>query len=241
MSYQKQTVKERPIIFSSESVRAILEGLKTQTRRVVTKSNSTIGSLFQSAWSHLNFDDVFVDPGGTVVFGPGPYLKVGMKQNDPWVIERGLEETRHRVYPRIQPGDLLWVRERWASSASLDHVQPRNLQPGFPCEFQVGGCSVSGYEALVDCGRWRPSIYMPRWASRITLEVIDERVEQVQDISEWDAIEEGVEVRSWDLSARVQFKELWDSLNAKRGYSWESNSWVWVVEFKRAQDEHGAD
>lgn len=95
---------------------------------------------------------------------------------------------------------------------------------------------------------WKPSIHMPRWASRITLEVVSVRVERVQDISEEDAVAEGcngytiwgpVPGESWrtepkeDVSAIDKFATLWDSINAKRGFSWDINPWVWVVEFKR--------
>ncbi len=79
---------------------------------------------------------------------------------------------------------------------------------------------------------WRPSIHMPRWASRITLEVIAVRVERVQDISAWDANQEGLEAGT-DIKHR--FELLWNSINEKRGYGWDSNPWVWVVEFRTEQ------
>jgi hypothetical protein len=100
-------------------------------------------------------------------------------------------------------------------------------------------------------GPWRPSIFMPRLYSRITLEVVGIRVERVQDISASDALAEGIErsqrvkgmavIKNDDLGGYdvvkpvYAFYRLWDSINAKRGYSWESNPWVWVIEFKRVK------
>jgi hypothetical protein len=88
--------------------------------------------------------------------------------------------------------------------------------------------------------KWRPSIHMPRWASRITLEVTDVRVERVQEISEEDAKTEGVTPSIvgewWDhLKYRAGFQTLWNSINEKRGFGWDENPWVWVVEFKKGQ------
>jgi len=103
-------------------------------------------------------------------------------------------------------------------------------------------------------GNWKitPSIFMPRWASRITLEVTAVRVERLQEITDSDAVEEGVtrHLRStlgWSFEeseetfniaqARDTFRLLWDHLNAKRGYGWEKNPWVWVIEFKRLPEK----
>ena len=95
---------------------------------------------------------------------------------------------------------------------------------------------------------WRPSIFMPRWASRITLEIVSVRAERVQDISENDAEAEGIELwqevffreynkpdnnPGWTRDPRLSFQTLWDSINAKRGYGWDVNPWVWVIEFKK--------
>lgn len=87
---------------------------------------------------------------------------------------------------------------------------------------------------------WSSPVHMPRWTSRITLEITDVRVQRVQEISEEDAIAEGIQLNTLGPPAtrgyygpRNHFKHLWDSINAKRGYSWESNPWVWAVTFKR--------
>ena len=93
-------------------------------------------------------------------------------------------------------------------------------------------------EWLQDHESWRTPLFMPRWASRITLEITGLRVERLQDITEEDAVTEGLPPREqtgFD-TARYRYHILWDSLNAKRGYAWDSNPWVWVIEFKRLSD-----
>jgi hypothetical protein len=134
--------------------------------------------------------------------------------------------------PYGQPGDRLWVRETWCQYGDPMH------------EYRTY------YRADGDCGpmaKWRPSIHMPRRASRITLEITGIRVERLQDISDGDVVREGIDeykIRDqpfplWQIPKyppiafpRVAFASLWDSINAKRGYSWDSNPWVWVVVFK---------
>ena len=142
------------------------------------------------------------------------------------------------VSPYGQPGDQLWVRESWA------------YHPDGKDKEILYRATDSGWDDNNTGLRWKPSIHMPRWASRIQLEVTDVRVERVQEISEEDAKAEGISDggclncgNSSDPEAcgcdypkpdfRDSFANLWDSINAKRGYSWESNPYVWVVEFER--------
>ncbi len=146
--------------------------------------------------------------------------------------------------PHGQPGDRLWVREAWAADAQVDAIAPRDLSQGepiwYPADFSVRqtGCS------MISKGRGRPSIHMPRWASRILLEIIAVRVERLQDISEEQALAEGVrgepcdharqacaDIGCWGDTAKGAFGFLWESLNGEG--SWAANPWVWVVEFKR--------
>ncbi|MHC9279561.1 hypothetical protein [Pseudomonas aeruginosa] len=146
--------------------------------------------------------------------------------------------------PFGQPGDRLWVREAWAADAQVDAIAPRDLSQGEPiwytADFSVRqtGCS------MISKGRGRPSIHMPRWASRILLEITSVRVERLQDISEEQALAEGVhgepcdharqtcsDIGCWGDTAKGTFGFLWEQLNGAG--AWQANPWVWVVEFKR--------
>ncbi|HBO4168728.1 hypothetical protein ACEPUQ_10350 [Pseudomonas aeruginosa] len=133
--------------------------------------------------------------------------------------------------PHGQPGDRLWVREAWAADAQVDAIAPRDLSQGepiwYPADFSVRqtGCS------MISKGRGRPSIHMPRWASRILLEITAVRVERLHDLSDPDVLAEGCshsEMQSGNSLVSV-FARLWQST----GGDWAANPWVWVVEFKR--------
>uniref|UniRef100_A0A6M3JXS7 ASCH domain-containing protein n=1 Tax=viral metagenome TaxID=1070528 RepID=A0A6M3JXS7_9ZZZZ len=158
------------------------------------------------------------------------------------------------------PGDRLWVRETWAHCQPiLDIKKPdgrliTEISDGY-AEYKADGFDsiqdlkehvrlVAGHEIIVNGDKWKPSIFMPRWASRITLEVTGIRVERVQDISEKDAREEGVSQKTLRLKSitsgtwadipcyKAGFKDLWDSINGKK-YPWVSNPWVWVISFRK--------
>ncbi len=218
------TTKERPILFSGPMVRALLDGRKTQTRRVVKPQPSKL-------W-------------GQGVMQSGP-------KRGRFCAHAAFEgaDARADMYipsPYGVPGDRLWVRETWAPAEAptrdgdtVDYALYRadpmydSMQPG-------------------DFGwSWKPSIHMPRWASRLTLELTDVRVERVQDISEEDAKAEGAEclyLRVPTLSAmrhghggwmhepskshRGGFAFLWDSINTKRGYGWDANPFCWALTFR---------
>lgn len=132
-----------------------------------------------------------------------------------------------RWCPYGLPGDRLWVRECWRELGSGQGADGKI--PTYPVP--VGYAADRGYS-----GPWRPSIHMPRWASRLTLEVVGVRVERLHDISEADAQAEGCApmLTHADPSAREQFESLWDSINGKRA-TWASNPWVWVVTFRRLE------
>jgi hypothetical protein len=140
-------------------------------------------------------------------------------------------------------GGHIWVRETWATPGNYDHIKPSELAASHFSSSELV------YRATEQCGdvyyKWRPSIFMPRWASRITLEITGVRVERVQEITSDDALAEGIDREKAESTANWndygtgslyvdQFAALWDSINAKRGYDWDSNPWVWVIEFQRA-------
>jgi hypothetical protein len=159
----------------------------------------------------------------------------------------------NNLCPYGQTGDRLWVRENFAHIYK-DNSKPINRLPN-DCVYKADGFSV---EKTV-FGAWKPSIHMPRWASRITLEITGVRLERLNDISEGDAIAEGVKRSQravspnkavpcfWDYfrnepqyrSACDSYASLWESINGAG--SWEANPWVWVLEFKRIQSLPGID
>ena len=123
-------------------------------------------------------------------------------------------------------GDSLWVRETWAKDI-----------PGCPdgITFRADHQNLEGDGPTII--KWKPSIFMPKSVCRITLKITDVRFERLQEITEEDAMEEGVKVGDSSMghifTAREHFEALWDSINKKRGFGWDVNPWVWVIEFKR--------
>jgi len=213
-------MKERPILFSGPMVRAILDGRKTQTRRVVRPKKYKY-EMAVDDW--MNDRRTFAD-------GTDPndrYLHIPCLSAD----DEGMKDdgvVRREYCPYGQPGDRLWVRETHFQTVDNEHHERPSV-------------SYAEEESKLYPGHWRkvPSIFMPRWASRITLEITAVRVERVKEISQSDAEAEGIpgcRDHLKNVHAVEWFKSLWDSINAKRGFSWESNPWVWVVEFKRIQN-----
>jgi hypothetical protein len=228
-------MKERGIMFSSAMVRALLDGRKTQTRRLVTPQPSDYveGPLH---WPRKHAAP-YLDQ-----YNKGPFWcwwSSDDRQGPDWI-----------KCPYGVAGDRLWVRETWAALVDEDTLRQG---PAVPANARNGcaGDLISYRATDMDDNewpgfRWRPSIHMPRWASRITLEIADVRVERLQDISEQDALAEGCEPRpprafateraltNDGLSACEVYERLWDSLNAKRA-PWSSNPWVWVLSFLRVE------
>lgn len=206
-------MKERPILFSTAMVKAILESRKTQTRRVIKNPYKY----------ELNPDF--------------------SKSMDSFAIG-GIEKLINNC-PYGKPGDRLWVRETWQETIFL---HPSDENYGYIYKASENG---EAWESNDENWKWKPSIFMPYEAARILLEITDIRVERVQDISENDAISEGIEMVSEfellgnfyanygkeDIGTALHptnsFRTLWNSINAKRGYGWDVNPWVWVVEFKK--------
>ncbi len=205
-------MRERPILFNGEMVRAILDGRKTQTRRVIKPQPFWVASSGRWCWEI-----------------PKRAQNPGCSTTAVTASRQWHEYLPDGCCPYGVPGDKLWVRETWKSTGLLANSTPRYTR----------ACGRFAYRAdLAQRDRdlhipWRASIHMPRWASRITLEVTDVRVERVQDITEDGAIREGCcDANHKDFHVGA-FHDLWDSINAKRGFGWDSNPWVWVVEFKR--------
>lgn len=234
---EEATVKERPIIFNGEMVRAILDGRKTQTRRVVREQLTA---------------DIHKEVEGT-----SPVDRWARMGNG-WYPSNQYGETWMNVNPLRcpygVPGDRLYVRETWGAlwpdmeSVPLEGcniVYRADLPPG--CTDYPGEWPEDEARGNPDAPKWRPSIHMPKWAARIWLEVTGVRVERLQGISEVEALAEGCSRRIsvdsmgnvWDADAigrdgsyRDCFVLLWNEINAKRGYGWDENPFVWVVSFR---------
>lgn len=208
---------ERPIIFSAEMVQAILAGRKTQTRRVV-------------GWKRTPYHSITERDDGMLW---------------PW---RETEDAQDYWYPCPygSPGDRLWVREAWRPVVdehlwdSIEYRADGALRKPEVTNENTGFRFSSECDA--DDSRWRPSIHMPRWASRITLEITGVRVERLQDVSEADALAEGCRPIRPEIvqdglivrpgrSAVEEFRHLWEQINGPG--SWAANPWVWVIEFER--------
>lgn len=211
-------MKERPIVFSTLMIKAILDGTKTMTRRVVKK-----------------------------------------------------DIVNQNVYPCCNAGDMLWVRESWYYEEHMHDLtagEP-DIPGGRYSHRLVYRADYPEYPVNVGVGKqgWRPSIFMPRWASRITLEVTGIKAERLQDITEEDAKKEGVPYKEeppidpiycpqcggtgligafhpvslgymeidcpYCDTARKQFSNLWDAINGRKdGKTWKDNPWVWAITFK---------
>lgn len=215
-------MRELPILFSAPMVLAILEGRKTVTRRVVKAAPTGVGSYV-----------------------------LGVHQGV-WGIHEhidALEAFRARC-PYGQPGDRMWVRETWRTDSGLDMQKPSSFC-AWPVKY-VADNSTRTCGALFGNtnGKTRVSIHMPRWASRITLDVTSVRVERLQEITEEQAIAEGIErdethpelwkrgplrrdirLTPWTGFPKLAFQALWEGINGTG--SWDANPWVWVVSFKR--------
>ncbi|MGY2258173.1 hypothetical protein [Pseudomonas sp. SDO55104_S430] len=224
--------KERPILFSAPMVRAILEGRKTVTRRALAGGldPERLGETMTKAqWAKVNREL-------PVAFGPAYFCPYG------------------------QPGDRLWVRETWYCDhfevQQGPYLQPADMhdldQSREHGELVYAADGLAPYEQ--EQPTWKPSIHMPRWVSRILLEITDVRVERLQDISEQQAQAEGIvgvafrPDDGWPIctgymvgpddgksplqtTAAKAFSELWSAINGVD--SWSANPWVWVVEFKQ--------
>ena len=251
-------MKETPILFTPANIRAILEDRKTQTRRVMPPVK------------HLGWTGYMMSNDKTHAIECGP--------------DYPDDESDCVRNPYGVPGDRLWVREGWKTGDKLDRFNATEIavkcieagyeKPGAPLKFLADGKEFqfgdSDKEDFGDWGRIRSGRFMPKWVARLWLEITDVRVERVQDISEKDAIAEGIyservitdvhcyggrpveeqAERFWSPKdsndddgcddAVSAYAALWDSINGLR-YNWSSNPWVWCIEFRRVTWPNGTE
>lgn len=232
----------KPILFSGSMVRALMDGHKTQTRRVLDAECdhpvAVVSRLYDDTPSQ-------------------PRAIVARDENDQFY-----------KWPRTYAeGDLLWVRESWSTHWANDDLKPSLIDPDiWSIKYNADGTVRPAKRdgSLATDNQFlknRPSIFMPKWASRLTLRVTDVRIQRLQEISEDDALSEGV-IESWEIvdivgtphgpreidgyryrvpemhddegfeCAGDAFADLWDRLNAKRGFGWDSNPWVAAYTFE---------
>lgn len=203
-------MKEYPILLTTEMVKATLDGRKTHTRRI---SGKQLRDINKNPHWYDSVKEMCVNKKGKTIFA--------FKKKEHWIDNKNDYATKvdYADCPYGKIGDRLWVRETFSIS---DDGEGRPM------------VVYKTTDKKSDIDKWKPSIFMPRNASRITLEITDIRVERVQDISIVDCINEGIS-EDFLNSAILQFKILWDSINLKRGYGWNSNPKVRVIEFKQLE------
>lgn len=193
-------LKDKPILFNTEMVKAILNGNKTQTRRIIKPHpiQPEKGSYFDS-------------------FAGGPQWN--------WWSKDHRQYLGQIIKCPYEIGQKLWIRETWFDEFKALYPQ-RKTKRIFHYKASVLDKSVF---------KWKPSIFMPKEACRLWLEITNIRAEKLQNITPEDIIHEGCTIPR--VTAKTCFRgdwiKLWNSINEKRGYSWESNPWVWVIEFKK--------
>ena len=219
-----------PILFNTDMVRAILDGRKTVTRRLI-KPQQLIGILPDKCKNGM----------------PEEFLKEKKHMFKPYCDMTDAELIKTAYNPPYQPGDILYVRETW-------HKYKKRVGKGEGChiaEFYGYRASIANSEDANE--PWHPSIHMPKEAARIWLKVTDVRVERLQEITEEQAKAEGaIDNRGFIHSpdneynsihtAKEHFKQIWNSTIKKSDldrYGWDANPWVWVIEFERCEKPEG--
>ncbi len=207
----------RPILFNTPMVKAILEGRKTQTRRVMRRQPDKV-ERFKHGVETADTDARYA------ILRCYNRPKMFKKCNSGWFADASYKTP----FTEFNVGDHLWVRETWRKY-DCDEC---------PC-YEYCNCPPHGtYLYYADClddeAKWKPSIHMPRSASRILLDITNIRVERVQDISEADATAEGM-IADDDYCAEEYFSILWNELNGWAEKGWNANPWVWCIEFRVIQ------
>ncbi|HHA2019628.1 TPA: hypothetical protein ACOEGN_003205 [Enterobacter kobei] len=214
-------MKERGMIFNGEMVRAILDGKKTQTRRIMKVQPSDGFHPTHNGYD-LDLNAHWYTPG---VIDKNGYLQPAKKD-----VFGVADENEGYTCPFGAVGDRIWVRETWAE-AGASAPDLKLYRANYPAHVPTHYENVPPASDI----RWTPSIHMPRWASRITLEITGVRVERLNDISECDAKAEGAPTECCVIGDKhfLGFRSLWKSIYGDE--SWRSNPWVWVIEFKRIE------
>lgn len=210
----KLAVKERPMLFSAPMVRALLDGSKTQTRRIMKPQPVPIPGEPGKHW------------------WPSNAAQSMMRVEDGFQKHPGIFDD---ACPHGQPGNHIWVRETFCLDDDGHEEWP---------VFRADGAKLPQRQPTREPARWTPSIHMPRWASRILLEIVSVRVERLNNCSEADALAEGVKAEPCDHvrlsceeigccgpTGKGMYAALWDQINGAG--AWAASPWVWVIEFKR--------
>lgn len=225
----------KPILFNTEMVKAILEGRKTVTRRVVKEKGWDITG--QPKWANGEF-----------------WFNVCMKNKE----ENAKTATCHLLKPPYEVGDILYVRETWRKFCAVEkrwlNGESFTCDEHFGFQYKAGeGIKYDDYfipfedefnsiEYTFD-RKWKPSIHMPKEAARIFLRVADVRVERLNNANYFDCLAEGIPYRQYEKDIIHDFQVLWDSTikpSDIRKYGWDANPYVWVIEFERCDkpEEH---
>ena len=240
-------MEQYPMIFTGDSVPKISNGTKTMTRRVLTKSNS----LFDGGpWPKGLFEKMLWDDEHVWGLGASPESRVvclAVQHPD------GLDRNMHMVSPKVHVGDRFWVKEGFALSIlDPEALEPdlRNPEDWDGVHYKADGDSGNWtWDEVVDGelvsepikAPWRSPLYMPRWASRLLLEVTEVGIERIQSIKPSDCWDEGIGPVCHngglgdpcdEMRAIEAFQQLWDEKNKKRGHGWAKNDWVILYRFK---------
>lgn len=204
---------EKPILFSTDMVRAILDGRKTETRRPIKPQpimyDFGLGGIVPA----------FIPP--VIIKG---YEAIG--------VDRVIENPSYLRFP-YQPRDILYVRETWQIYGNINNPREGYFYKASP---ELSPSETIKWQHEKGIIKWKPSIHMPKEAARIFLRVKDVMVKRLQDMDVASCVREGVDFGcAWTVNAKPAFIKLWDSVYENRGYSWDKNPWVWVIKFERIE------
>lgn len=260
-------MKEKPILFSTEMIKAILSGRKTQTRRIINPQpiyHHGEGKYTSFSWKD-GFFALYQYPENSLILEHCPYkLNQKLWVRETWRVGAWKQTGNNWDNYGLMAIDYKagnFIRKEWLKAYDFDFFD--KLVKQSIEEAKKANVKKDEYDYYVwnpgesPC-RWRPSLFMPRWASRINLKITNVKVEKLQDITEEDAKAEGLfftdhgkdqwgnqrpgwnikseSIKGWEKclgTAKFGFASLWNSINEKRGYGWDLNPWVWVIEFKK--------